>query len=664
VTFLLPATLRGQPRWVLPTLAGILALAALLYLWNIGHSGLSTYYAAAARSMSRNLHALAFGALDPAATTTLDKLSGFVVPQALFIRLLGFHGWVLALPQAIEGILTVFASYVVGTRWRGPVMGIATAGIMALTPMLAAMFGRPTEDSMLTMTMVFAFAAWQRAVQSRHWPWLLLAAAWVAVGFQAKMLQAWLILPALAVGYFVAVHGTVRIRMLRVGIAGVVAILLSLSWIGVIQATPPQDRPYVDGSTNNNAFSMVFGYNGVDRIVPGLIPGSVPQVRHTSSRGNTTATGWAAHNPAKLVLPQFTTQIGWLYPAAIAGVLLGLRPLFRRRFRRGNTSESAGTDEARTVEARTAENGTVETGTVRTGADRAETGTVITLALSAGVTALVLSLAFVPHATYFAGLALPLALLSVLGALEVTRIYRLGAPRSHVPLVALVAAQTAWATAIALIGPASLRWVALPVLLLGVTATVGLLVRRTGRAWLLPAVAAALIGPTIWSASVLKPGGGGSVSDGYAGPRVSAAFIMHHAPRARAAPSSPVVPGLDAEQVRLLRYIAPLNGGRPWLFATDTTYVAVNFLLYTPYQVTLMGGFSRQAPHPTLAQLRAELRASTVKFVLLSDAPGPSNTALASVHSWVASTCVVALRGQFRDGSPASQTLYDCAPGS
>ena len=41
---------------------------------------------------------------------------------------------------------------------------------------------------------------------------------------------------------------------------------VSLSWIALYTFTPASDRPYVDGSTDNSAVAMVFGYNGLLRF--------------------------------------------------------------------------------------------------------------------------------------------------------------------------------------------------------------------------------------------------------------------------------------------------------------------------------------------------------------------------------------------------------------
>ncbi|WP_354568965.1 glycosyltransferase family 39 protein [Glaciihabitans sp. UYNi722] len=636
------AVLRGQRRSTLVALGAILAVAALLYTWNLGYSGLSTYYAAAARSMSRNWHAFAFGALDPGAHVTLDKLSGFLVPQAVSVYLFGFHAWALSLPQAIEGVATVYCAYVVGTRWRGAGFGLAAATLMTVTPMLAAMFGRPMEDGMLTMTMVLAFVCLQRAMLTNRIGWLVGAGAWVAVGFQAKMLQAWLILPALAVGYLIASREPLRRRVGKLVAVGAVTVVLSLGWITAIQAVPATDRPYIDGSTNNNVYSMVFGYNGVDRILPGIVPGAVPQLGHAATgpaqKVNHTATSDAGHSIAKLVLPQFTTQIGWLYPTAIAGAALGLIAAIRHR----------------------------------KNSDRVELATIITLTVWIAVTGAVLSVAFVPHATYFAVIALPLALLACLGGMETVRLYLSHRGRSWIPLVATLAAQTAWTGTIILSAPPVLRWIAIPVALFGGGAAIAFFLFRSrspSRRTLLTlsgaAACAVLIAPVLWSACVIAPGGGGSASDAFAGPRVTAA----HAPAVHAKIGSlrppwaaPTTPGLSADQSNLLAYLQSRTSGQNVLFATDTMAIAVSFTLYSHYEVLPMGGFSRQSPNLSPQQLRADIADGSIRFVLLSDSTqgAPPNAILSATRRWVTGTCSAKLTGHYREGSQTTQTLWEC----
>ena len=256
----------GQPGWARPALLVIAALAAALYAWNITQAGLAPFYSVAVKSMSVSWKAFFYGALDPKATVTIDKLAGSFLPQALSARIFGFHAWSVALPQVIEGVIAVLAMYRVVRRWAGVVPGLLAAAIFALTPIAASMFGHSMEDGALTMCLVLAADAYQRAVSEGRLRSLLMAGVWVGLGFQAKMLQAWMVLPALAVGYLVSAPAPVRRRLAHLGAAAVVMLAVSLSWIALYTFTPAADRPYVDGSTNNSAIAMVFGYNGVERF--------------------------------------------------------------------------------------------------------------------------------------------------------------------------------------------------------------------------------------------------------------------------------------------------------------------------------------------------------------------------------------------------------------
>src|SRR5262249_28016114 len=135
--------------------------------------------------------------------------------------------------------------------------------------------------------------AYQLAVSSARLRPLIGAAAWVGAGFQAKMLQAWMILPALGIGYLIATPTGLRRRLGPLAAAGAVLLAVSLSWITLYTVTPSADRPYIDGSTTNNAFAMVFGYNGLERFgikVPGAVS-SGPGVSVSTRTGNAGTTG-------------------------------------------------------------------------------------------------------------------------------------------------------------------------------------------------------------------------------------------------------------------------------------------------------------------------------------------------------------------------------------
>ncbi len=108
-----------QPRWARPALLGIAVVAAVLYAWNITQAGYAPFYSVAVKSMSESWKAFFYGAFDPNATITIDKLAGSFLPQALSARIFGFSAWSLALPQVIEGVVSVLVMYRVVRRWAG-----------------------------------------------------------------------------------------------------------------------------------------------------------------------------------------------------------------------------------------------------------------------------------------------------------------------------------------------------------------------------------------------------------------------------------------------------------------------------------------------------------------------------------------------------------------
>ncbi|WP_455567430.1 mannosyltransferase YkcB-related protein [Streptomyces caelestis] len=63
---------RAAPRWSLPMLLAILALAAVLYSWNLSGSSLNSFYSAAVLSGTQSWKAWFFGSLDAGNFLTVD----------------------------------------------------------------------------------------------------------------------------------------------------------------------------------------------------------------------------------------------------------------------------------------------------------------------------------------------------------------------------------------------------------------------------------------------------------------------------------------------------------------------------------------------------------------------------------------------------------------
>ena len=179
-----------QPRWARPALLAIAAAAAAAYSWRLG-SSTEVFYAAADRSMSMNLHNFFFGAFDPAGSISIDKLPGAFWLQAFSIRLFGVTTRAVAVPQVIEGVVTVLVLYRAVRRGAGPVAGIVASGLFAIAPATVTLNRGNVADTLLVLLLVLAADALIAALHTGQHMHLVLAGVWVGLAFQAKMLEAW-----------------------------------------------------------------------------------------------------------------------------------------------------------------------------------------------------------------------------------------------------------------------------------------------------------------------------------------------------------------------------------------------------------------------------------------------------------------------------------------
>ncbi len=324
-----------QPRWARPLLLAVTALATLSYAWGISNFALEPFYAGAVRSMGSNWKDFFYGAVDPYGTVTLDKLPGAFWVQALFVRVFGFHFWSVAVPQVIAGAITILVLYRVVRHLAGPAAALVAALILAASPITALLNRGNVSDSMLILLTVLAVDATVRATITGRRRTLLLAAFWVGVAFQTKMVQAWVIVPALLAAYLVASPRDLRHRVRDVVAAVVVIVVVSLSWITVVSLIPSHDRPYVDGTTDDSPFVQVFVYNGWARVGVhlGLAETSLkeqPFERVAIEEGTFFGTRRITASFNRLLVGPLGRDDAWLVPVA---ALSGLALLVERRTR-------------------------------------------------------------------------------------------------------------------------------------------------------------------------------------------------------------------------------------------------------------------------------------------------------------------------------------------
>ncbi len=325
-----------QPAWARPTLIAVAAAAGLAYAWGMNGAALEDFYGAAARSMSMSWHDFFFGAFDPAGTVSIDKLPGALWPQALALRIVGFHVWAVVLPQVIEGVVAILVLYRAVRRLAGPLAGITAAVVLAASPVTVALNRGNVADSLLVVLVVLAADSTSSAVLSGRLRTLLLAGVWVGLAFQAKMMVAWLVLPALALAYLLAAPARMRVRFAHVALAGLVTALVSLSWMTVVTLVPSHDRPYVDGTQDDSLFSQTFAYNGIARLGTGnVFAGAGHPAAFLVHLSETDAAPAHRVEPSwhRLLGGLFGRDDGWMLPAALIAavcVLVARRRASRR----------------------------------------------------------------------------------------------------------------------------------------------------------------------------------------------------------------------------------------------------------------------------------------------------------------------------------------------
>ena len=264
----------GDPAWARPALLALLVATALLYLIGLSRNGWANeFYAAAVQAGTKSWKAFLFGSIDSSNFITVDKTPLFLWPMELTARIFGLNSWSLLVPQALEGVAAVGVLYTTVRRWFGPAAGIIARAVMALTPVATLMFRFDNPDAMLVLLMTLAAYATTRAIESGRTRWMALAGAFLGLGYLAKMLQAFLVLPAFALAYLICGQPRLGKRIWQLLIGAGALLAASGWWVAIDLLTPAADRPYVGGSTDNSILNLTFSYNGLGRLTGESGPG-------------------------------------------------------------------------------------------------------------------------------------------------------------------------------------------------------------------------------------------------------------------------------------------------------------------------------------------------------------------------------------------------------
>ncbi|MBW4031229.1 MAG: glycosyltransferase family 39 protein [Acidobacteria bacterium] len=313
--------------WERPTLLGLLAITAALYLWNLSESGwANSFYSAAAQAGSVNWEAFFFGSSDAANSITVDKPPMSLWFMALSIKLFGLSSFSILLPEALMGVASVAVLYATLRRRFSAGTAVLGGAVLALTPVAALMFRFNNPDALLVLLMSLAVYFTLRGVEDGRIRWVIWAGVMVGFGFLTKQLQVFLILPALIAVYSWASPHRLGRRILHL-LAGLGALLVSAGWwVAIVELVPASMRPYIGGSQTNDFLELTFGYNGFGRLT-GAETGSVTGGGAVGAAGGSRQ--WGATGLFRLFENEFGGQITWLLPAALVLALVGYLVLRR-----------------------------------------------------------------------------------------------------------------------------------------------------------------------------------------------------------------------------------------------------------------------------------------------------------------------------------------------
>jgi 4-amino-4-deoxy-L-arabinose transferase-like glycosyltransferase len=642
-----PARGSSNPARMRLGLPAVLLVAAALRLWRLDQNGFGNeYYGAGVRSMSLGWHNFLYHAFDPAGFISVDKPPVAMWIQVASVKLLGFHGPSVLLPQALEGLAAVALLYHLVRRRFGEPAGLLAALLLAVTPVSVAVDRSSNTESCLVLVLLLAAWALTRAVEDGSRRWLLLSMALVGLGFNVKMLAAFVVLPTFGLVYALGAAVPVRRRLVDLSLGALVLAAVSLSWVLVYDLTPPERRPYAGTTDRNSVLELAVGPYGIGRFVRQTRPSATtdappapaPVVADAAPRtGPARLFVRTPVGPLRLADGQLAGQVAWLLPLAAAGlVLAALAEPSRRPPAPAHLALALWAGWALTY-----------------GAVYSYAGGFF-------------------HFYYLSTLAPPLAALAALGVVGVWRAYRAGG-RAVVLAPALLVLTGVWQLFVdrrALEGieggPSWLHGILLGGVALAAAALALLALRRAGSrpaaVALAVGLAALLVVPTAWAlSSVLVPGNG-------ALPSADRARLVV-ADRETETPSG----GRRAPRdiARLIAFLLANRQGERYVLATSTTMLAAPIIIQTGEPVMARGGFHGLDPILTPDRLAALVAARQVRFVMLGDLSFVSRRLRADVAGrpiadWVRANCRLVDPMLWRTAAPEGRRgmrLYDLRPG-
>ncbi|MBI5304638.1 MAG: glycosyltransferase family 39 protein [Chloroflexi bacterium] len=646
------------------SLSAILCLALFLHFFRLDQEGFANlYYAATVKSMLMKWHNFFFASFDPGGFVTVDKPPLGLWIQASSATIFGFSGWSLLLPQAIAGVLSVALLYHLVARVFGVWAGVIAALALTVTPISIAANRNNTMDSQLVFVLLLAAWMVMLAIDRGQLRWLLASAILVGIGFNIKMLQAFMVLPAFWLAYLIAARTKWYWRVAHLAVATIVLAFVSFAWVVVVDLTPADQRPFVGSSKDNTEMELIVGHNGLARLGAmaswlGLrnapMPGQRPQAAQPAIKpqfnpppgqlaqpprfqpqpgqpapnapapgGGPTSNETGDPGIFRLFNKQLAGQSSWLLPLALLGMLVLAIELFLARHDSRITH-------------------------------RASSNTFQSWLLWSGWLVpqiIFFSFAGLFHRYYLEMLAPALAALVGAGIAAMWHAYARREWRGIFLPIAILA--TAAVQAIILLQFAQWNGWLMPVVMgLGALTSSALMIlfllprhpaiQIAQCAFAVAGVLALLIAPTVWSFTPLMSADSGLP---FAGPELA---------------TRPSRPANLPNENRLIEYLRANRGGAKFLVATMNANTAAPLILATGEPVMTLGGFGGNDQILTPEQLSARVAQNEVRFFWLASQANQN----ADLTRWVSEHCARIVQPNQPQPAPnpgSAQTLYDCA---
>ena len=592
-------------KWTLPVL---LALTGALYLFGALHNGMAnSYYAAAVQAASQDWTAWLFGSLDAANYVSVDKPPLATMLMGLSARLFGFSSFSMLLPSVLAGVGSVWLVYGAVKRQFGFTSAVIAGATLMLTPVAVLMFGFNNPDAILTLMLTASGYAFLRSLEGkRPLLWLGLAGLFTGLAFNTKMLQGLMVLLAMVLVYLVFAKPPIVTRFLHVMFAGVITTMSTLWWSMLVWLTPAGSRPWVGSTNDNNIWSLIFGYNGLGRLLGGRGGGGGPDGASMMPGGMGGGPG-GGHGPGgtgfggqtgifRIFNNDFGPNIAWLLVLALAGG--GLLLWILRKTPRTNRGRAAVIFWMLWLLIH-----------------------IVIFSMTSGVIHPYYVVVMAPAVAALVGISLPF----LWGAYTRRKPYAWLLP-VLVGVTAIIA--------VMILGYAgTMTWLMWIVGLFGLAGMIGLLVNLyTPRRWLqnsaiIAALAACTLAPTVYTLATVN--------------------IAHTGSIPTAGPSSTAMRGSNNEtsqaDSQLVQYLVERQHGATWLVAVASANESASIQLTSGQPVMAVGGFNGSDTPLTLEQFKQLVKAGKVNYYAISShgrggGPGGGNN---EITAWVKQTGTV-----------------------